>query len=105
MRVAVLGAGNGGVATAFDFALHGHDVSLYATPEFGANVVAVKAAGGISASDDMEGFAPTRYSGHDSEEALDGAELVVVVAPTYPPEPLAEVAASYLTAWMAVLVC
>ena len=35
MRVAVLGAGNGGVASAFDFAQHGHEVSLYATPEFG----------------------------------------------------------------------
>ena len=42
MRVAVLGAGNGGVASAFDFAQHGHEVSLYAPPEFGANVVAVR---------------------------------------------------------------
>ena len=47
MRVAVLGAGNGGLASAFDFAQHGHEVSLYATPEFGTNVVAVDAAGGI----------------------------------------------------------
>ena len=30
MRVAVLGAGNGGVASAFDFAQHGHEVALYA---------------------------------------------------------------------------
>ncbi|WP_028063813.1 NAD/NADP octopine/nopaline dehydrogenase family protein [Solirubrobacter soli] len=105
MRVAVLGAGNGGVAAAFDFAQHGHEVSLYATPEFGTNVVAVKAAGGISAGGDLEGFASIRYSGHDVEEALDGAELVIVVAPTYATEALAEVAASYLTAGMAVLVC
>jgi hypothetical protein len=33
MRVAVLGAGNGGVASAFDFAQQGHEVSLYATPD------------------------------------------------------------------------
>ena len=46
MRVAVLGAGNGGVAAAFDFAQHGHEVSLCATPEFGTNVVAVNEAGG-----------------------------------------------------------
>src|SRR3954468_1467499 len=105
MGVAVLGAGNGGVASAFDFAQHGHEVSLYATPEFGTNVVAVKAAGGISASGDLEGFAPVRYSGHDAEEALDGAELVLVVAPTYATEPHAQVAAPYLTPGMAVLVC
>jgi len=105
MRVAVLGAGNGGVASAFDFAQHGHDVSLYATPEFGTNVVAVKAAGGIRASGDLEGFAPVRYAGHDAEEALDGAELVIVVAPTYGTEPHAKVAGPHLTDRMAVLVC
>ena len=57
MRVAVLGAGNGGVASAFDFAQHGHDVALYDRPEFGENVVAVAKAGGITSSGDLEGFA------------------------------------------------
>jgi opine dehydrogenase len=105
MRVAVLGAGNGGVAAAFDFAQHGHEVALYATPEFGTNVVAVKEAGGIRASGDLTGFAAVRYSGHDPEQALDGAALVVVVAPTYGTEPHAQVAAPFLTEEMAVLVC
>src|SRR3954451_17156446 len=105
MRVAVLGAGTGGVAAPFDFAQHGHEVALYATPEFGTNVVAVKEAGGIRASGDLTGFAAVRYSGHDPEQALDGAELVVVVAPTYGTEPHARVAAPFLTEEMAVLVC
>ena len=105
MRVAVLGAGNGGVAAAFDFAQHGHEVSLCATPEFGTNVVAVNEAGGIYASGDLEGFAPIRYSGHDHGEALEGAELVVLVAPTYGIEPHAKAAASYLTEVKSVLVC
>ncbi len=105
MRVAVLGAGNGGVAAAFDFAQHGHEVSLCATPEFGTNVVAVNQAGGITASGDLEGFAPIRYSGHDHGEALEGAELVVLVAPTYGIEPHAKAAASYLTEVKSVLVC
>ena len=105
MRVAVLGAGNGGVATAFDFAQHGHEVSLCATPEFGTNVVAVAEAGGITAGGDLEGFAPIRYSGHDHGEALEGAELVVLVAPTYGIEPHAKAAASYLSEDKAVLVC
>src|SRR6188768_2249239 len=105
MRVAVLGAGNGGVATAFDFAQHGHEVSLCATPEFGTNVVAVNEAGGIYASGDLEGFAPIRYSGHDHGEALEGAELVVLVAPTYGIEPHAKAAASYLTEVKSVLIC
>ena len=105
MRVAVLGAGNGGVASAFDFAQHGHEVSLYARADHGDNIVTVAEAGGIRATGDLDGFAPVRYSGHDAGEALDGAELVVVVGPAYSTEPLAGDAAPHLTDGMAVLVC
>jgi len=105
MRVAIVGAGNGGIASAFDFAQHDHEVSLYATPEFGTNVVAVDQAGGITASGDLTGFAPVRYAGHDIEAAVDGAELVVVVTPTYGTEPLARELAPHLSEQTAVLVC
>ena len=105
MRVAVLGAGNGGVASAFDFAQHGHEVSLYAPPEFAVNTVAVQQAGGVSASGDLQGFAPIRYAGDDAAEAMAGAELVVLVGPAYSTEPLAALAGPHLTDGMAVLVC
>jgi len=105
MRVAVLGAGNGGVASAFDFAQHGHEVSLYAPPEFAVNTVAVHQAGGITASGDLEGFAPVRYAGNDVAEAVAGAELVVVVGPAYSTEPLAISVGPHLSDGMAVLVC
>ncbi len=105
MRVAVLGAGNGGVAAAFDFAQHGHEVALYDLPEFGANVSAVDGAGGITSRGDLEGFVPIRYAGHDVEEALAGAELVVLVGPAYSTEPLARMAAAHLTDGTAVLIC
>ena len=97
MRVAVLGAGNGGVASAFDFAQHGHDVALYAPPEFGENVAAVAGAGGIRSSGVLEGFAAVRYAGHDAAEAMAGAELVVVVGPAYGTEPVAALAGPHLT--------
>ena len=105
MRVAVLGAGNGGVASAFDFAQHGHEVSLYAPREFGQNLVAVDRAGGITATGDLEGFAPIRYAGHDAGEAMAGAELVVLVGPAYSTESLAGQAGPHLTDGMAVLIC
>jgi len=105
VRVAVLGAGNGGVASAFDFAQHGHDVALFATVEHEPNVVAVSRAGGIAASGDLEGFAPLRYAGHDAGEALSGAELVLLVGPAYSTEPLAAVAAPHLTDGTAVVIC
>jgi opine dehydrogenase len=105
MRVAVLGAGNGGVASAFDFAQHGHDVALFAPPEYDENVVAVAEAGGITAMGDLEGFAPVRYAGSDAAEAMAGAELVVLVGPAYSTEPLAAAVGPHLTDGMAVLVC
>ena len=92
MRVAVLGAGNGGVASAFDFAQHGHEVALYAPERYGAHVAAVAEAGGITATGGLAGFAPVRYAGSDVAEAMAGAELVVVVGPAYATEPLAAAA-------------
>lgn len=105
MRVAVLGAGNGGLASAFDFARHGHEVALYAPAEFGENVVVVKREGGIAARGELEGFAPVRYAGDDAGEALAGAELVLLVGPAYSTEPLAALAGPHLTDEMAVLIC
>jgi opine dehydrogenase len=105
MRVAVLGGGNGGIASAFDFAQHGHEVSLYAAERYGAHLVAVAEAGGIRSSGGLEGFAPVRYAGTDVAEAMAGAELVVVVGPAYATESLAAAAAPHLAGGMAVLVC
>jgi opine dehydrogenase len=105
MRVAVLGAGNGGLASAFEFAQHGHEVALYAAPEFGENVVAVAKAGGVVAHGELDGFAEMRYAGHDAAEALAGAELVVLVGPAYSTEALAAQAAPHLTDGSAVLIC
>ena len=105
MRVAVLGAGNGGVASAFDFAQHGHEVSLYAPSQYSDNIVAIAEAGGISASGDLEGFAPIRYAGNDAAEAMAGAELVLVVGPAYATESQGVDAGPHLTEDMAVLVC
>jgi opine dehydrogenase len=105
MRVAVLGAGNGGMATAFDFAQHGHEVALHTAPEYGENVRAVGEAGGIHASGDLEGFAPIAYAGHDAGEAMEGAELAVLVGPAYATESQAADAAPHLADGMAVLIC
>ncbi len=105
MRVAILGAGNGGVAAAFDFAQHGHEVSLFGPSDHPANIDAVAAAGGITSSGDLEGFMPVRYSGHDAGEALDGADLVVPVGPSYATEPLATAVRDHLRPGMAVAVC
>jgi opine dehydrogenase len=80
-------------------------VSLYAPPEFGSNLAPVAAAGGITATGDLQGFAPVRYAGNDIAEAMDAAELVVIVGPAYSTEPHAFLAGPYLTDGTAVLIC
>src|SRR5215208_4842763 len=90
MNVTVVGSGNGGLATAFDLALHGHSVRLFDTPHFPDHVAEVATAGGI------EGCAEITYSGHDIETALDGSELVVLVGPAYSTEHQATVVAPHL---------
>src|SRR3954452_5877827 len=105
MRIAVLGAGNGGLASAFDFAQHGHDVALHAAPQYGENVVAVEQAGGIRSTGDLEGFAPVASAGHDAGEAMAGAQLVLLVGPADATDALAADAAPHLQGGMAVLVC
>jgi opine dehydrogenase len=105
MDVAVVGSGNGGLATAFDFALHGHTVRLFDTPHFPDHVDEVAASGGIRATGVVEGFAEIAYSGHDPATALGGAELVVLVGPAYSTDHQARVVAPHLASGQAVLVC
>ncbi|MDX6326189.1 MAG: opine dehydrogenase [Nocardioidaceae bacterium] len=105
MIVTVVGSGNGGLATAFDFALHGHTVRLFDSPHFPDHIAEVATAGGIHATGDIEGFAVIAYSGHDAETALRDAELVVLVGPAYSTQHQAEAVAAQLTPGTAVLVC
>ncbi len=105
MDVTVVGSGNGGLATAFDFAVHGHTVRLFDTPHFPDHVAEVSAAGGIHTTGEIEGFAEIAYSGHDIEEAPEGTELIVLVGPAYSTEHQAAVVAPHLLLGQAVLVC
>lgn len=105
MNVTVIGSGNGGLATAFDFAFHGPAVRLFDTPHFPDHVAEVAAAGGIHATGEIEGYAEIAYSGHDVETALEGAELIVLVGPAYSTEHQANVLAPHLVPGQAVLVC
>ena len=105
MDVTVVGSGNGGLATAFDFALHGHTVRLFDTPHFPDHVAEVADAGGIHASGEIDGFAEITYSGHDAATALEGADLVVLVGPAYSTEHQAREVAPHLTPGQAVLLC
>lgn len=110
MRVTVMGAGNGGFATAADLSLRGHQVTLFELPEFAANIEPVLATGGIH-MDVLEsfprpgGFATLHDVTSDVARALSGAELVLVIVPAFAHETYVELMAPHLQAGQVVIFC
>lgn len=104
MKITVLGAGAGGTTTAFDCADHGHEVRLFDFPQFPENIEAIAKQSGIHAEGDISGFSPVAYAGHDIDEALEGAELIYVVGPSYSTEPFGEAIAGKLQPGQTVIV-
>jgi len=105
MNVAVLGSGNGGCAVAFDFAAHGHQVSLFDFERFSENVRSIQDRGGIYAEGELNGFAPVAYAGHDIAQAISGANVVFAVGPAYSTKPFALECRPHLKPEQVVVVC
>ena len=104
MKIAVLGAGAGGTAIAFDCAAHGHDVRLFDFPQFADNIAAVASQKGIYAEGGLAGFANVAYAGHDIDETLRDCELIYVVGPAYSTEPFGAAVAGKLQPGQTVVV-
>ena len=104
MKIAVLGAGAGGTAMAFDCATHGHEVRLFDFDQFPDNIAKIAEQNGIHAAGDIEGFGEVVGAGHDIDAALDGAELIYVVGPAYSTEPFGKAVAGKLSAGQTVIV-
>ncbi|MFT5875230.1 MAG: opine dehydrogenase [Clostridium sp.] len=83
MKLAILGSGNGGCTVAAHMALLKHDVSIWDFEKFPQNINAIIENGGISINGSVEGFAKLKYAGFDVEQAIDGAEMILVVGPAY----------------------
>jgi opine dehydrogenase len=105
MKVTVAGAGNGGLAVAFDWAQHGHDVSLYASANHPDNVDTVRANGSIVAEGLLEGAVQVVYSGTDAGRAMEGAEAVFVVGPAFATPDFGGELSPHLRPGMVVVIC
>ncbi len=104
MKIAVLGAGAGGTAMAFDCAAHGHEVRVFDFPDFPDNIAKIAEQGGIHADGDIAGFGEIAAATHDIDVALAGAELIYVVGPAYSTEPFGAAVAGRLAAGQTVVV-
>jgi len=96
-KFTVIGAGHGGRAMAAHLALMGFPVTLYnRTP---SNIAAIKELGGIELeTEDKEphGFGKLKLVTSDMREALEDAEVVMVVVPSSAHSDIAEKAAPFL---------
>jgi len=104
MKIAVLGAGAGGTAAAFDCASYGHEVRLFDFPQFPSNIEEVAEQKCIHAEGDISGSANIANAGHDIDVALDDAELIYVVGPAYSTEPFGKAVAGKLRPGQTVIV-
>ena len=100
--VAIIGAGNGGKAMAADLKLCGYDVRLY--DRYASAVADVQERGGIYLhSSSHSGFAAIAVATAELPEAIDGAEVIVIVAPAFAHEYLTDTLVPGLTNGQTVL--
>lgn len=90
----VLGAGNGGLAMAGHLAIMGFEVRLYnRSPE---RLEPIQARGGIEVKGEVEGFGKIELATTDIQAAIEGADVLMVVAPAYAHEFIAQTCAYHL---------
>jgi opine dehydrogenase len=97
LKIAVLGGGNGSFAAAGDFALQGHNVSLWRRDT--AEVAAHRAAGSRITLKDTNGHHDARLAlvTTDIAEAVSDAELILCPAPAFAQQDIARLLAPHLT--------
>ena len=79
VSVAVLGAGHGGLALAGDLGRMGFEVTLFSF--FAHELAPVRERGGVELSGEITGFGPIARIVDSVLEAVDAAELLLIVAP------------------------
>jgi opine dehydrogenase len=97
VKVAVLGSGGGALAVAADLSHAGRDAVIADLPEFASNLEPVRAQGGVRVVAGLYGIRIEPVAVADGvEQAVDGAELVIVVVPCFGHEPFMRVLAPLL---------
>lgn len=93
-KIAVLGGGHGGCAAAADLTLRGFDVRLQArNPD---RLAAIRERGGIDVKGVHSGFVPLQTITSSVEEAVAGADLIMLVIPSVAHETYAQALAPLL---------
>ena len=89
-KVAILGSGNAACAYAAYLGKRGHDVRLYDSKRFEANLTEIKKRGGMDITGIEQNFGPIGTVTTDLKEAVDGVKVIMIVVPGFGHKPLAE---------------
>ncbi|HAY98253.1 MAG TPA: NAD/NADP octopine/nopaline dehydrogenase family protein [Mesotoga infera] len=81
MKIAVIGAGNGGQALSAVLAMRGHDVSLYNRSQ--KRILPILDDRKIRVEGESSGKAKLKYVGTDMKKAINGVEAIMVVVPAF----------------------
>ncbi len=81
-NITILGCGNGGRSAASEIALRGHRVTLYEMPQFAESIAKIKETKVIKAVGVIEGTAQIHKVTCDIAEAVEGAEVIIIIVPT-----------------------
>ncbi|MET0500922.1 MAG: 2-dehydropantoate 2-reductase N-terminal domain-containing protein, partial [Candidatus Binatia bacterium] len=88
-KIAVLGAGNGGCAAAADLTLRGYEVRLFSRSD--STLLPIAKRGGIELVEDgTEKFAAPFFSSPHLPPVVNGADLIIIAAPSVAHEYLAK---------------
>jgi opine dehydrogenase len=95
-KIAILGAGNGGCAAAADLTLRGYEVRLYSRTS--GTLEPIRQRGGIEILEEgKRSFASPHLVTSNMAEAVGGAGLIMIVAPSVAHERLGKSLAPHLT--------
>jgi opine dehydrogenase len=80
-KVAIMGGGNGARAVAAELSITGHWVTLFEVEQFFSGVAAMARIGEIESEGEIEGSGPIHVTS-DLQEAVQDADVLIVVVPT-----------------------
>jgi len=95
-KIAVLGAGNGGCAFSGHLAMKGFEVRLFEHPEFEKNIEEIRERNGIELIGKVKGFGKLSNVTTNIKDAIQGADVVMVVVPAFAQSVIMEMALPYL---------
>ncbi len=88
-RISILGAGNGAQTLAADLASKGHEITLFEHPDFAAKITDLNSKGNrITLTGALDAEGQLLDATTDIARAVQGAEIIFFVAPTFAQTPI-----------------